>query len=78
MAQRLIVTRRAEREAGEAFQWYEEQLPGLGSDFLAALDEQLALIKESPRLHVEIFPGVRRALLTHFPYGVVRSPQPSQ
>jgi toxin ParE1/3/4 len=70
MAHRLIVTRRAEREAGEAFQWYEEQLPGLGSDFLAALDEQLALIEESPRLHAEILPGVRRALLTHFPYGV--------
>jgi hypothetical protein len=45
MAYRLIVSRRAEREASEAFQWYEEQLPGLGSDFLTALGVQLDLIQ---------------------------------
>jgi toxin ParE1/3/4 len=70
MARRLILTRRAEREAGEAYEWYEEQLPGLGSEFLAALDAQLGLIEESPRLYAEVFSGLRRALLTHFPYGV--------
>jgi toxin ParE1/3/4 len=70
MAHRLIVSRRAEREAGEAYEWYEEQLPGLGSEFLVALDSQLKLIEESPRIYAEILPGVRRALLTHFPYGV--------
>jgi toxin ParE1/3/4 len=70
MAHRLIVARRAERETGEAYEWYEEQLPGLGSDFLAALDEQLTLIEESPRLYAEVLPGLHRALLTHFPYGV--------
>jgi toxin ParE1/3/4 len=70
MAHRLIVSRRAERESGEAYEWYEEQLPGLGSEFVAALDAQLGLIQESPRLYVEVIPGVRRALLAHFPYGV--------
>jgi toxin ParE1/3/4 len=70
MAHRLIVSGRAEREAGEAYEWYEEQLPGLGSEFLVALDSQLNLIEASPRIYAEILPGVRRALLTHFPYGV--------
>jgi toxin ParE1/3/4 len=70
MAHRLIVSRRAEREAGEAFEWYEGQRPGLGSEFLAALDAQLGLIKESPLVYAEIIPGVRRALLSRFPYGV--------
>jgi plasmid stabilization system protein ParE len=70
MAHRLIVSRRAEREAGEAFEWYEEQLLGLGPEFLEALDAQLGLIKESPRLYSEVLPGIRRALLSRFPYGV--------
>jgi toxin ParE1/3/4 len=70
MAHRLVVSRRAEREAGEAYEWYEEQLPGLGSEFLSSLDAQLALIQEAPGLYVEVIPGVRRALLSHFPYGV--------
>ena len=62
MAHRLIVSRRAEREAGEVYEWYEEQLPGLGS--------QLSLIELSPQSYLEVLPGVRRALLRHFPYGV--------
>ena len=70
MAQRLIFSSRAEREAGEAFEWYEEQLPGLGAEFLAALAAQLGLVRESPGLYAQVLPGIRRALLTHFPYGV--------
>ena len=70
MARRLVVSSRAAREAGEAFVWYEQQLAGLGSDFLGALDAQFRLIRESPLLFAESIPGVRRALLSHFPYGV--------
>jgi plasmid stabilization system protein ParE len=70
MARRLIVSRRAAREAGEAYEWYEEQRPGLGLDFLEALQVQLDLIQKSPRLFAEVIPGVRRTLLAHFPYGV--------
>jgi toxin ParE1/3/4 len=70
MAYRLIVSRRAEREAGEAYQWYEEQLPGLGSDFLTGLGAQLDLIEQSPQIYAEVIPGVRRALLAQFPYGI--------
>ena len=37
MAHRLVISDRAVREIGEAYDWYEEQLPGLGAEFLAAL-----------------------------------------
>jgi len=70
MANRLRVSRRAEREAGEAYEWYEAQVPGLGTQFLTALDEQFARIRESPQSYTEILPGIRRSLLSHFPYGV--------
>lgn len=69
MAYRLTVSDRALRETGEAYEWYEEQVPGLGNEFLDALESQLKGIAEAPRLYTEIQRGVRRALLSRFPYG---------
>ena len=70
MAYRLNVSARAVREIGEAYKWYEEQLRGLGVEFVDALDVQLQLITQTPLLFPEIRRGVRRTLLAHFPYGV--------
>jgi toxin ParE1/3/4 len=70
MAYRLKVSARAVREIGEAYEWYEEQLHGLGAEFIAALDAQLLVITQTPLLFSEIRRGIRRTLLSHFPYGV--------
>jgi len=70
MAYRLKASARAVREIGEAYEWYEEQLHGLGAEFLDALDTQLRVITQTPLLFSEIRRGVRRSLLSHFPYGV--------
>lgn len=70
MAQRLKISDRALREMGEAYEWYEEQVTGLGTEFLEALDAQFELIARSPQLYAETQRGVRRALLSRFPYGV--------
>src|SRR4026209_420993 len=70
MAYRLTVSDRAGREIGDAYEWYEEQLHGLGVEFIDALDVQLQLITQTPLLFPEIRRGIRRTLLSHFPYGV--------
>jgi len=70
MAYQLTVSDRAVREIGEAYEWYEEQLHGLGAEFIDALDAQLQLITQTPLLFPEIRRGIRRTLLSHFPYGV--------
>jgi plasmid stabilization system protein ParE len=70
MAHRLTVSNRAVREIGEAYEWYEEQVPDLGHEFLAALEDQFERIARSPQLYAETQRGVRRALLSRFPYGV--------
>ena len=70
MARRLAVSDRAVREIGEAYEWYEMQFPHLGTEFLDALDAQLKVISNTPLLYAETQRGVRRALLSHFPYGV--------
>ena len=70
MAYRLKFSGRAVREIGEAFNWYEEQSKGLGSEFELAFELQLKRLEQVPLLYTEIIPGVRRTLLPRFPYGV--------
>jgi plasmid stabilization system protein ParE len=70
MAYRLKFSSRAVREAGEAQEWYELQSPGLGGEFIAALELQLERLTQSPLIYSEVFPRIRRALLPRFPYGL--------
>ena len=70
MAFRLRFSSRALRETGEAQEWYEAQNAGLGDEFIAALELQLKRLEQAPLLYAEVIPGVRRALLPRFPYGV--------
>lgn len=49
MSRRLIVRPEAEEEMAEAFDWYEDQVPGLGSDFILCLDAIFCAILRSPR-----------------------------
>ena len=70
MAFRLKFSTRALREIGEAKEWYELQSPGLGEEFIAAMELQLKRLEQAPLLYAEIIPNVRRALLPRFPYGL--------
>jgi len=70
MAFRLEFSARALREIGEAQEWYELQSPGLGEEFIAAMELQLKRLEQAPLLYAEIIPRVRRALLPRFPYGL--------
>ena len=38
MSRRLIVRPEAEAEMTDAFDWYEDRVPGLGSEFLLCVD----------------------------------------
>ena len=70
MAFRLKFSSRALREIGEAQEWYELQNPGLGEEFLAAMELQLKRLEQAPLLYAEVIPNVRRSLLPRFPYGL--------
>ena len=60
----------AEREMRDAFDWYERQSLGLGSEFLAELDQAVGRIRRYPRSCPVLTDGTRRALLSRFPYGL--------
>jgi hypothetical protein len=65
----------ADTEVESAALWYEDRQIGLGQDFLSELDRAFTLIVESPGVW-PLWPGVpeslgiRRFLLSRFPYGI--------
>ena len=70
MKRALIIRPEAERDLAEAYQWYESQLSGLGSDFLLRLDATLSSIQRTPDLYPAVHGKIRRALIRRFPYGI--------
>ena len=70
MPRELIIRPEAEAELGEAFEWYESRIQGLGSEFLLAIDATLAGILRNPLQHPLVHKTVRRALLRRFPYEI--------
>lgn len=70
MRKRTDLTPEAEADAAEAFGYYEEQVSGLGHDFLAILEQQLERIGENPLQYQAVHRGVRRAIMRRFPYAV--------
>jgi plasmid stabilization system protein ParE len=73
----LIVRPTAAADVEEAFTWYEQQRPGLGSEFLDAVDAALREIVGYPLRQPVIFRDLRRLLLKRFPYAVFYRVYPS-
>jgi len=57
-----------------AKEWYDAQRPGLGNDFLKALERVIDLIADLPEAFPEVAAGLRRALLGRFPYALYYRP----
>jgi len=70
MSRDLIIRSVAEVELTEAVDWYEERLPGLGSDFLLSVDAALNSIARSPEQYPVVHKTIRRALTRRFPYEI--------
>ena len=53
-----------------AREWYEAKSPGLGDAFVSSLDGIVDLVAELPEAFPEISVGLRRVLLSRFPYAL--------
>jgi plasmid stabilization system protein ParE len=71
MARRLVLRVEAERDLNEAFDWYEQQVAGLGSAFLLATDAIFHSVVRQPMRYPIVYKGVRQALMRRFPYKVL-------
>lgn len=71
MSRSLIVRPEAEEEMTDAFDWYEDRIPGLGSEFLLCVDAVFSAIQRTPELYPRVHKTARRALLRRFPHEII-------
>ena len=72
MSYTYVLHPKTKQEISEGFAWYEDKLPGLGYEFLDAVENKIAEIIAHP----ETFsskgnPNYREALLNRFPFLIV-------
>lgn len=61
----------AQSELDDAVEWYNEQAKGLGLKFLDDIDRAIRRSVSYPLSCAEIEKGLRRCLLTRFPFGII-------
>ena len=66
----IELTRAAQNDIFNAYDWYECERLGLGDDFRDAVDAGLAKIAHAPRSFSFVGKGVRRARIERFPYQI--------
>jgi plasmid stabilization system protein ParE len=71
MAADFIITAEAHQDITEAYDWYEDRRPGLGEDFLGAVDACFQRIRRRPELVPIAYETYRRAIIRRFPYTVI-------
>ena len=67
----VIFTPCARAELIDAQDWYENEVPGLGRRFRAAVDAEIQSMSVNPRQFPVIYKNIRRALLRRFPYALM-------
>ena len=70
MSYQLLIRPEAESDITQAFDWYEARKPGLGFEFIGAVEEGLSTIQQNPLAFAKLHRDARRILLKRFPYGI--------
>ena len=68
---RIVFRLEAQADAIEAYDWYEARAPGLGFEFVKALDVALTAATRNPETFAEIEGDLRRVILRKFPYSLI-------
>jgi len=74
----LLVKPEAEADLAEAYDWYEEQRPGLGDDLLLCVEGAIDTARRNPEMFPVVHGEARRALTRRFPYGVFYIVEPER
>ncbi len=68
---RVIVRPAAAADIEQVYEWYEQQRPGLGDEFLTAIRSTIDRVVAQPEAFAVINRATRRALVPQrFPYGL--------
>jgi plasmid stabilization system protein ParE len=78
MTRGILIRSAAEAEISAAIAWYEACSPGLGAEFLLALEAALHAAARQPQSFPVVHKIIRRALTRRFPYAVLFVEEPTQ
>jgi len=67
----VTISNKAYKEYYRAYEWYEEQVPGLGGRFEDALERQIDLITRSPLIYANRKLDTRESKMEDFPFLIV-------
>ena len=67
---RLVSEPSVDLDVEAAFEWNENERPGLGAEFLDELRASYYRVADGPLKYQVLRGGIRRALLKRFPYAV--------
>ena len=67
---RVIYHPAAESELIESARFYEQRVPGLGREFVGAVDQAIAAIAEDPKRWRIVRADVRRHVMPRFPFAI--------
>jgi plasmid stabilization system protein ParE len=70
MDYQIIVRPEAKADILDAFNWYQQQRPGLGYDFKLCIDEVMSKLEKNPLIFKKTYRDIRRAFIKRFPFGI--------
>jgi len=66
----VVFRRRSQHDLAAGYDWYQEQRPGLGEEFLAEVLATLKSVERFPELFAHVHGEVRRSVVARFPFAV--------
>ena len=70
MNYKVVLEKDAIADLSAAFEWYEEQLDGLGKEFLISSEASFSFLERTPEVFQSIFEEVKRSPIKRFPFGI--------
>ena len=74
----VFYRRRVQSDLAAAFDWYEEQSPGLGENLLSSVGSIFKSIEDFPEIFAFVHASVRRAVIRRFPFTIFYLVEPSR
>jgi len=70
MTLQTLLSPEAEEDLFEAANWHERQSTGLGEELVGEVRKALVRVSDQPEAYPQLRPGVRRAQVRRFSYGI--------
>ncbi|GAX34353.1 type II toxin-antitoxin system RelE/ParE family toxin [Nodularia sp. NIES-3585] len=70
MNYKILITPEAELDLEDAYNWYKQQMIGLGSEFIRVVDASFSTIQRNPFACPIVHEQIRKKLIRKFPYGL--------